>query len=399
MASEVSGPLAGIRVIEFGNLIAGPYCAMLLADLGADVVKVEHPNGDLARAFGPYVDGVSYYFAAINRGKRSIAVNPRHTEAAPWIRKLCLGADVIVNNLRYGAMSRAGLGYENLRDDNPGVVYAEVSAFGNTGPDAERAGIDILFQGESGMMSITGAEGDPPMKTATTVGDFLAGTNAALAISAALAGRATTGRGRRVDVSLRDGLIAIQSAWNAMFFADGRQPGRIGTASWFTGPTGTFETRDGYLNIAIVSDRHFELFCDVMGLDIASDPRFASNELRVANRATLHDLVGEITATATTDEWMARLLEVGLPVGRLKTIPETFDDPQVRHNQMRVELPHPQLGTVPVTGSPMRIDGNESISRGAPPELGEHTAQVLGQLGASHAEIEALVAAGAVRLP
>lgn len=367
---------------------------MLLADLGADVIKVEHPSGDLARAFGPFVDGVSYYFAAINRGKRSIAINPRRPDAAPWVRKLCLSADVIVNNLRYGAMVRAGLGYDDLKDENPGLIYAEVSAFGNTGPDAERAGIDILFQGESGMMSITGAEGDPPMKTATTVGDYLAGTNAALAISAALAGRATTGKGRRVDVALRDGLIAIQSTWNAMFFADGQQPGRIGTSSWFTGPTGTYETSDGFINVAIVSDRHFEVFCDELALDIANDPRFSSSEMRVENRAALNEQVGGVLATATTDEWMERLLAIGLPAGRLKTIPEIFDDPQVRHNQMRVDLPHADLGTLPVTGSPVRIDGDTAVSGSTPPTLGGHTAEVLIELGATLAHVDELLASG-----
>ncbi len=272
----MSGPLEGIKVVEFGNLIAGPYCTMLLADLGADVIKVEPASGDLARAFGPYVGGASYYFAAINRGKRSIVVNPRAPDSKDWVRKLCVEADVIVHNLRHGAMERAGLAHEDLVDDNPGLVYAEVSAFGSSGPDAARAGIDIIFQGESGMMSISGEEGAPPAKTATTVGDYLAGTNAALAVSAALAGRATTGKGRKVEISLRDGLIAIQSTWNAMYFASGEQPGRIGTASWFTAPTETFTTSDGHFNLAIVSDRHFEILCDDLGLDIASDSRFSS---------------------------------------------------------------------------------------------------------------------------
>ena len=385
----MNGPLDSIKVVEFGNLIAGPYCTMLLADLGADVIKVEPASGDLARAFGPYVDGASYYFAAINRGKRSIVVNPRAEDSKEWVRKLCLEADVIVHNLRHGAMERAGLAYEDLVDDNPGLVYAEVSAFGSSGPDAARAGIDIIFQGESGMMSISGEEGAPPAKTATTVGDYLAGTNAALAVSAALAGRATTGKGRKVEISLRDGLIAIQSTWNAMYFASGEQPGRIGTASWFTAPTETFTTSDGHFNLAIVSDRHFEILCDDLGLDIASDSRFSTNEARVEHRQELNDIVKPLFASDTTQAWLDRLLALGLPAGKLMDIAEVFEDPQVQHNHMQVEL---SRGT-PVTGSPVQIDGVPAIAMADPPRLGAHTDQVLRDLGATDEILDRLEAA------
>lgn len=387
------GPLSGVKVVEFGNLIAGPYCTMLLGDLGADVIKIEPRSGDLSRAFGPYVDDLSYYFVAINRGKRSVVVNPRHEDSKEWVRKLCLEADVVVHNLRYGAMERMGLGYEDLADDNPGLVYAEVSAFGSTGPYAERPGIDNIFQGESGMMSLTGAEGDGPAKTATTVGDYLAGTNAALSISAALAGRATSGKGTKVDVCLRDGLIAIQSTWNAMFFADGQQPGRIGTGSWFTAPTNTFATSDGWLNIAIVSDRHFAILCEELGLDIADDERYGSNELRVEHRDELNAAVGPVFATATTDEWIERLDGQGLPVGRLLSLPEVFEDPQVQHNEMKVVLGDGDAAA-PVTGSPLRLGGTPAIASSAAPALGSDTADVLRNLGASDEEIAALVDAG-----
>jgi len=385
----MTGPLDGIKVIEFGNLIAGPYCAMLLADLGAEVIKVEPASGDLARTFEPYVDGESYYFAAINRGKKSIVVNPRATESAQWVRKLCLEADVIVHNLRHGAMQRAGLAYEDLKEDSPGLVYAEISAFGSTGPDAARAGLDIIFQGESGMMSISGEEGAPPAKTATTVGDYLAGTNAAMAVSAALAGRSTTGRGRKVEVSLRDSVIAIQSTWNAMYFATGEQPGRIGTASWFTAPTETFASSDGYFNLAIVSDRHFEILCEDLGMNIASDPRFSTNETRVKHREELNQLVKPIFAQSTTDSWMTRLHALGLPAGTLMGIEEVFSDPQVQHNDMQVELP----GGLPVTGSPVHMDGTPAIALTPQPALGADTDQVLRGLGANDEELSRMEAA------
>lgn len=386
-------PLAGVKVIEFGNLIAGPYCAMLLADLGADVVKVEPRSGDLSRAFGPFVDEKSYYFAAINRGKRSVVVNPRHEASQDWVRRLCLEADVVVHNLRYGAMERMALGYEDLVDDNPRLVYAEVSAFGSTGPMAERPGIDNIFQGESGMMSLTGADGDPPAKTATTVGDYLAGTNAALSISAALAGRAATGKGRRVDVCLRDGLIAIQSTWNAMYFADGQQPGRIGTGSWFTAPTDTFATADGHLNIAIVSNRHFEILCEELDVDIAGDERYASNALRVEHHHELREVFAPIFATESTGAWIARLDARGLPVGRLMSLPEVFADEQVQHNDMRVTLGEGSAAT-PVTGSPLRLDHTPAIAGTPAPGLGADTVDVLRDLGASEEEIAALIAQG-----
>ncbi len=390
-------PLAGIKVVEFGNLIAGPYCSMLLADMGADVTKVESRGGDLARSFGPYVDGYSYYFAAINRGKKSAVINPRADGSKEWVRKLCLEADVVVHNLRHGAMQRAGLGYDDLAQDNPGLVYAEISAFGSSGPDAERAGIDIIFQGESGMMRVSGSEGAPPAKTATTVADYMAGTNAAMGVSAALAGRAATGKGQKVEVSLRDGVIAIQSSWNAMYFATGEQPGRIGTGSWFTAPTETFETSDGHLNLAIVSDGHFKILCETLNLDIVDDPRFATNEARVTHRDALAELVNPLFAAASTDVWIERLHEIGLPAGRLMTMREVFDDPQVQHNQMRVELPT-EHGPVPVTGSPIQLDGAPAIALDSPPALGEHTRDILESLGASSDEITGLVDAGVITL-
>jgi crotonobetainyl-CoA:carnitine CoA-transferase CaiB-like acyl-CoA transferase len=392
-------PLAGVEVVELGNLIAGPYCSMLLADMGADVTKIEPPSGDLGRVFGPHVGEASYYFAASNRGKKSVAIDPRAEETNPLVRKLCLEADVVVHNLRHGAMERMGLGYDDLVAENPGLVYAEVSAFGSTGPDADRAGIDILFQGESGMMSISGEDSGPPTKTATTVGDYLAGTNAAVAVCAALVGRATTGRGRKVDISLRDSLIAVQSTWNAMFFATGDQPGRVGTASLFTAPTQTFATADGYINLAIVSDRHFAMLSEELDLDVADDPAFATNSARVENMQTLGELVSAVFATAGTDTWLERLLARGLPVGRVLDFAEVFDDPQVRHNQMQVELEHPTLGPLPVTGSPIHVDGRQAIAAEAPPILGEHTLQVLTELGATSAQIEELRLAGLVTIP
>ena len=382
MSDTTSGPLAGITVVEFTNLIAGPYCGMLLADLGANVIKVEPLSGDLSRGLGPFVDGRSIYFPAMNRGKRSIAISPRAPETQPWIRALVDSADVVISNLRRGAMERGGLGYDDIAARNPGVVYTVISAFGADGPYADRAGIDLVFQGEAGMMLVNGSEGDPPVKTGTTVGDYLAATNAATATLAALVARATTGRGRRVDVSLRDGIIAIQSTWNALFFESGEQPGRVGTGSWFAAPNATYVTADGYVNMSIVSDRHFEIACTTLGLtELLDDPRFESNDSRVEHRRALDGAFSAVFSTAPTEHWVATLTEAGLPVGRVLELPQVFEDPQVTHHRMRWVTHHPTLGDIVTTGSPIRLEGSQSASPIPPPMLGEHTSEILAELG------------------
>ncbi len=391
----MTGPLAGVRVLEFGNLVAAPYCGMLLADLGADVIKVEPLNGDLARQIGPFIGDESGFFRAVNRGKRSIVADPKHPDARHLLWELARSADVVVHNLRRGAMERMGLGYGELSAKHPGLVYAVISAFGTSGRDADRAGIDLIFQGEAGMMSIGGEPGDGPQKTATTIADFVAGTNAALLVSAALAARGATGLGRLVETSLRDGLIAVQAGWNSLFFASGQQPERTGTASPVTAPNQTFSTADGHLNLAIVSDRHFHQTCGLLDLeDLADDPRFTSNERRVVNRQELAGLLQEVLGTKPTEHWLALLGDAGLPVGRILTLPEVFADPQVLHNDMVVNLDGRQS-----QGSPLRSGGKSLISHRPAPRLGEHTVAILAELGVAAERIERLTTEGALRGP
>ncbi len=366
--SQTPGPLAGTRVVEFGNLIAAPFCAMLLADLGADVVKVEPPSGDLGRQFGPYINGESAFFLSTNRGKRSIVVDFRSDAGRRKAFELAASADVVVNNLRHGAMARLGLDEEAVRSANPDVIYAVVSAFGADGPDAERTGIDVIFQAESGMMSLTGEPGSPPGKTATTIGDYVAATNTALAICAALVGRSSSGSGHRVDVSLRDSLIAVQAGWNAIAFALGEQPERTGTASPFLAPNRMFETADGHFVIAIVSDRHYQIMCEALGRVDLIDP-FMGNDARLANREALEDILEPIFASETTAHWLDLFTGAGLPCGRVLTLPEVWEDPQVRHNEMVHEYDHPVAGRVRGLGSPIRIDGRQVRSTLPPPPL------------------------------
>ncbi len=373
------GPLAGVRVIEFGNLIAAPYATMLLADLGADVIKVEPPGGDLGRHFGPYIEDESAFFLSVNRGKRSIALDLGDERDGELASALCRVADVVVHNLRRGALGRRGLGYEDVSRTNPGVIYAEVSAFGIDGPAADRVGIDVIFQAESGMMSITGEPGSGPGKTATTIGDYVAGTNAALAICAALVDRVRSGRGRRVEVSLRDGLLAVQGGWNAIAFAADEQPPKMGTASPFLAPNQCFETADGHLAVAIVSNRHFERLCQALDRPdwIA---RWPGNDARMEDRATLAELLETVFVTATTEHWVALLTDAGIPVGRVMTLPEVWSDPQVAHNRMVQAIHHPVAGPTRVIGSPLRYDGNPAFATRPPPLLDQHSAAIRSEM-------------------
>lgn len=384
-------PLDGVTVVELGNLIAAPYAGMLLADLGARVIKVEPMSGDLGRQFGPFQSGESVFFMAVNRGKESLAFDTKDWLSKRVLDNLVRKADVVLNNLRHGAMDRLGLGEERCRELNPKVIYAVVSAFGADGPYATRPGIDVIFQGESGMISITGDRRDGPRKTATTIGDYVAGTNAALSITAALA--ETPKRGRRIDVSLRDGLLAVQSGWNALAFTTHRQPERTGTASPFLAPNQVFMAADGEFTLGIVSDRHFELLCDAIERpDLVGD--FPTNEERMANRDSLVRKLSRVFKTEGAEHWIGLLEQAGLPVGHVLTLAEAFDDPQARHHDMLVEFEHPMAGHVRSTGSPLRLDGEQARSETMPPTLGQHTRDLLHEMGVDEASIEKMIDEG-----
>ena len=390
------GPLHGTIVVEFGNLIAAPYAGMLLADLGARVIKVEPISGDLGRQFGPFQNGESVFFMTVNRGKESIALDTKDWISKRVMDNLVKKADVVLHNLRHGAMERLGLDDERCHDLNPTVIYAAISAFGSDGPYARRPGVDVIFQGESGMISITGDSKDGPRKTATTIGDYVAGTNTALAIVAALAQNPR--RARRIDVSLRDGLMAVQSGWNALAFAGHAQPDRTGTASPYLSPNQVFEASDGPFTLAIVSDRHFELLTDALERpDLIAD--FPTNEERINNRDSLIRKLARVFKTEKAEHWVDRLGAAGLPAGRVLTIPEAFDDPQARHNEMLVEFEHPVAGHVRATGSPIRIDGGPARADSMPPPLGDHTRAILAETGVDVGTVEKMLAEGTALEP
>jgi crotonobetainyl-CoA:carnitine CoA-transferase CaiB-like acyl-CoA transferase len=369
---------------------------MLLADLGARVVKVEPIEGDLARGFGPYQNGESTFFMMVNRGKESLCVDTKDWLSKRVLDKLVRKADVLVHNLRHGAMDRLGFDEPRTRELNPGIVFASISAFGSEGPYASRAGVDIVFQGESGMISITGDPKDGPRKTATTIGDYVAGTNAALAIAAALAERPR--QGHRIDVSLRDGVMAVQSGWNALALAADSQPERTGTASPYLAPNQVFAAADGPFTLAVVSDRHFAVLAEALAMPELAE-RYPDNETRMAGRQALTRKLSAVFKTEKADHWVSLLGEAGLPVGHVLGLVEALTDPQARHNEMLVEYDHPVAGRVRTTGSPIHLDGSPARGGSMPPSLGAHTRALLAELGVDEGSIEEMVESGRAVAP
>ncbi len=380
--SASARPLEGVRVLELGALVAAPYCGMLLADLGADVIKVEPPEGDMARRFAPFVAGESAFFMSVNRRKRSVVLDLKRPEAVSWVHELVEQSDVVLHNYRVGVAERIGVGYEELAALNPGLVYCAISGFGPSGPMAHRPAIDLLFQAESGMMAITGEQEGSPVKVGTNAADVYAATTAAACINAALVQRAHTGRGLRVDVSLRDAFLALQACWFTSFLATGTQPRRLGAGSPFTAPTDVFPTRDGCIVLAVVNSKHWRILCGTLGLDhLVDDRRFDGNEARVANAAELREIVSEVLAGRSTEQWIGVFDEAGIPAGRVYDYRQVVADEQIRHNTMVLEFDHPTAGTVMTQGVPFWLDGGKNPDPAPPPTLGQHTREVLIELG------------------
>jgi len=380
--TDVTAPLSGIRVLELGALVAAPYCGMLLADLGADVIKIEPPEGDMARAFAPFVNGESAFFMSVNRGKRSVRLDLKDPSALAWVRNLASRSDVLIHNYRTGVAQRLGLGYDDLVDSNPGLVYCAVSGFGPTGPMAKRPAIDLLFQAESGMMAITGEESGPPVKVGSNAADVYAATVSAACINAALVRRASTGRGCQVDVALRDAFLALQACWVGSYLATGEQPSRLGSGSPFTAPTEVLPTADGTIVLAVVNAKHWQIFCAVLEMpELVDDPRFLDNESRVAHASKLKLLVKDRLATRTTAAWLTEFDAAGIPAGRVMDYADVVADEQVQHNQMILEMTHGRAGSVRMQGIPFWFDGRKAEPTLAPPILGEHTQQILEELG------------------
>ena len=394
------GPLAGLRVVEFAHIMAGPVTGLMLADMGADVVKVEKvPGGDDSRRFvPPKVGEESAAYLMMNRNKRGIAVDLKHDGGREVALALCDRADVIIENYRRGTMDRLGLGWETLHARNPGLVYCSLSGFGRSGPYADRGGFDLVAQGMSGLMSITGeGPGRPPVKCGAPVTDITAGILAAMGILGALHHRGRTGEGQQVDTSLFEAGI-VHTYWqSAMTFATGSPPGAMGSAHPLNAPYQAFPTADGWINVGAANQANWEKL--VKALDepgLADDPRYAGNDRRMRNLdALVADLTPLFRGRSTTD-WLARFDAVGLPAGPVLDVEQMHRDPQTLAREMVVEVAHRDLGAVSTLGHPVKYSATPAeIARGAP-VLGEHSRAVLAEAGFDAARIEALVASGAV---
>jgi crotonobetainyl-CoA:carnitine CoA-transferase CaiB-like acyl-CoA transferase len=400
MSAGRRGPLAGMRVLELTQIMSGPTAGMMLADLGADVIKVEKlPGGDDSRGYTePRVNGVSAPFLMMNRNKRGLALDLKPAAGREVLLRMAAQADVLLENFRTGTMERLGLGSEVLRAANPGLIYCAVSGYGHSGPFADKGGFDLIAQGFGGLMAITGEPGRPPAKVGPPVSDINGGILAALGIVAAWAHRLRTGEGQVVDTSLMEAAVQ-QTYWHAsVYFATGQSPGPTGSAHILTAPYQAFHAADGWINIGGANQANWERIAEVLGHpQWRTDPRFATNSARRQNLPALVEQMNAVLGTRTRAEWLAAFDAAGVPAGPVHSIGEALEHPQTRAREMVVETVHPQAGAVKSLGCPIRFSATPaSVSRPAP-LLGEHTREVLREYGFDSAEIDALAAAGVVR--
>ncbi|MFN8060685.1 MAG: CoA transferase [Vicinamibacterales bacterium] len=394
-------PLAGLKVVELAHIMAGPICGLMLADLGADVIKVEKvPGGDDARRFTPpAIDGESAAFLIVNRHKRGVAVDLKREAGREVLGRLLAGADVVIENFRRGTMERLGLGYEQLCERNPRLIACEVSGFGRTGPYADRSGFDLVAQGMSGLMSLTGeGPGRPPVKVGVPVTDITAGLLATMGVLAALVERTKTGKGQRVDTSLFEAGITHTYWQSAMSLATGVSPGPLGTAHPLSAPYQAFRTKDGWLTVGAANQANWLRLLAVLDASaLAEDPRFHDNASRLAHVSALAEALSPRFSSRTTAEWLVRLEAAGVPAGPVLDVLGMHADPQTRAREMIVEVSHSRLGVVKALGFPVKLSASpaETGARGAP-VYGEHTREVLAELGYDETDVARLVADGAV---
>ncbi|MGI5999286.1 MAG: CaiB/BaiF CoA transferase family protein [Lutispora sp.] len=373
-------PLEHIKVLDFTRVLAGPYCTMILANMGAEVIKVERPGiGDDSREFGPFINGQSIYFISLNRGKKSIALDLKQPESIKIIKELVKEVDVVAENFRPGTMEKLGLGYEELKKINPRLIFATMSGFGQTGPYSRRPAYDMIVQGMGGIMSITGQEGGEPVRVGTSIGDIIAGMFGAIGILAALADRDISGQGRMVDVAMLDGQLAILENAISRYTATGEAPKPLGARHPSIAPFEAYKTKDSYVIIACGNDRLWESFCKLVGReDLLEMDIFKTNPDRVANVEKLKEYMTEITMERTTAEWDEYLNKNGIPCSPINTIDKLFADPQVLARNMLVEVEQPGAGKIKIAGNPIKLSGMEEELPSEPaPQIGEHTELIL----------------------
>jgi len=391
-APRRTGPLAGLRVFDLSRILAGPTCTQLLGDLGADVIKIERPGaGDDTRKWGPpYLrgkdgkdTGESAYYLASNRNKRSVAIDISKPEGQALAKRLIAKCDIMIENFKVGDMARYGLGYADLKDALPALIYCSISGFGQTGPYAPRAGYDMLAQGIGGMMSVTGEPDRPPMKVGVGIADVMCGMYATSAILAALHHRDKTGAGQYIDLSLLDTQVAWLVNVGLNYLTSGQVPQRVGNEHPNIVPYNVLPSSDGFIILAVGNDAQYRKFCEFAGApELATDPRFVTNELRVKNRRALYELLPEVTRKKTQSAWIEGLAKLGVPCSPVNTVDQVFSDPQVQHRQMQIEMPHPlsASGTVDLIGNPIKYSGTPVDYALPPPWCGQHTDEVLQEL-------------------
>jgi crotonobetainyl-CoA:carnitine CoA-transferase CaiB-like acyl-CoA transferase len=407
----MAGPLSHIRVLDLSRVLAAPWTGQNLADLGAEVIKIERPQkGDDSRAFGPpwlkdasgAETSESAYFACANRGKKSITVNLSAPQGQRIVRELAAQSDVLLENYKFGDLTRYGLGYDDLRKINPRLIYCSVTGFGQTGPYRDRPGYDFMIQGMGGLMSITGERDDlpggGPQKAGIPIADVMTGMYATIAVCAALAHRAETGVGQHLDLALLDAQVAVLANQGANYLATGVSPPRLGNAHPNIVPYQTFKTADGDVILACGNDNLFRKFCEVADCrSLASDPRFATNGKRVENRVELTALLNEIFVKRTTRDWVKALEAAGVPNGPINNLEQVFQEPQAVARGLRIQMQHPLAGEISLIRSPMRFSETPIEHKLPPPLLGQHTDEILrGMLGRSDEDIARLRTEGAI---
>jgi CoA:oxalate CoA-transferase len=389
-------PLTGIKVLDLTRVVSGPFCTMMLADFGADVIKIEAPGGDVSRVTGIVGKGENPYFVNLNRNKRTMTINMKTDEGKRIVKSMADRVDVVVENFRPGVMERLGLGYEELRKTNPGLVYAAVTGFGKTGPYKDRPAFDFIAQAMSGFMSLNGSQDMDPLRVGIPISDTIAGLYAAFGILAALRERDRTGKGQEVQSAMVDGLISMFTFASGAYFSTGELPPRNGNDHMVVSPYGLFNASDGPLAIAPSTEKTWVSLCGCIGReDLLENPRFDSAEKRRENRAELNKIVGDVIATKTRDEWIDILNGAGIPCGPVNNLRQAFSDPQVLHQEMVLEIPQPS-GPVKVPGFPVKMSETPAVVRLPSPQVGEHTIEVLKELGYEATEIEQFIENGAV---
>ncbi|MBI1737368.1 MAG: CoA transferase [Candidatus Rokubacteria bacterium] len=392
-------PLAGVRVLDLTRVLAGPFCSMILADMGAEVIKLEEPGkGDDTRSWPSFINGESTYFMSVNRGKRSVTLNLKAPAGQDVLRKLVRKSDVLLENFRPGTMDRLGFGYQALAKLNPKLVYCSISGFGESGPEAARAGYDLVVQAESGLMDITGFADGPPVKVGTSIADLVAGMSAAHGVTLALLARTRTRRGQKVEIGMLDAMAALLTYQAGIYFGTGQRPARRGNAHPSIVPYEVFKAADAYLTLGVANDSLWERCCAALDRpDLTKDPRFDTVGKRVEQRDTLVPLLNEIMGARSADEWLKRFEAAGVPAGRIKTVPEVCESEHLKARGMIARLKHPKAGEIRVMGVPIKLHGTPGAVSTPPPVLGQHTDEVLRRvLGLDRKAIAGLRAEGAV---